>query len=492
MITLQDILYKVSLKTTSGDMGIQISGVQFDSRKVTKGDLFVAVKGLHADGHAYISEAIDNGACAIVCESEVKPIEDITIARTDNSARALGIIAANFYDNPSSKLQLVGVTGTNGKTTVATLLYSMFRKLGYHAGLLSTIHNKINDSIIASTHTTADAIQINQLLKKMVDAGCTHCFMEVSSHAIEQERIAGLQFNVAVFTNITHDHLDYHKTFDAYIRAKKKFFDELSSTAFALVNKDDKRWSVMLQNSSAQKKTYGVKSIADFKAKIISDTLQGLELEIDGRQAWFNMIGSFNASNILAAYGVGVLLNENPEDILLVLSAHVAVPGRFEKVTMRSKINAIVDYAHTPDALKNVLGTITTIRTRNEQLITVIGCGGDRDKQKRPTMAEIASRLSNRVIFTSDNPRNEEPEAIIADMTAGVPPQFFRKTLTIVDRKEAIKTALALAKDNDIVLVAGKGHEDYQEIKGERRYFSDKEVLIELESLMYDNQTGKA
>ncbi len=325
----------------------------------------------------------------------------------------------------------------------------------------------------------------------MVDAGCTHCFMESSSHAIDQNRIAGLQYDVAVFTNITHDHLDYHQTFDAYIKAKKKFFDELSGDAFALVNTDDKRGTVMLQNTTAQKRTFGIRSLGDFKAKILSNSLQGLELDIDNHKAWFNLIGDFNAYNLLAAYAVGVLLDETPEEVLVALSALPAVPGRFEKVPLKSKVIAIVDYAHTPDALSNVLKTITNVRTKNEQVITVVGCGGNRDKEKRPIMAEIACKMSDRVIFTSDNPRNEEPEVIIEEMKKGVPPQDFRKTLTVVDRKEAIKTALALANDYDIILVAGKGHEDYQEIKGVKKDFSDKQVLIELESMMFNDKTGQ-
>lgn len=491
MILLKDILYKVSLQSASGDMNIPIMGVQFDSRKVEKGDLFVAVKGTQVDGHDYIQAAIDKGAVAIVCQEEQTPIDGITTAKTSDSSRALAIIAANYYGNPSSRLKLIGVTGTNGKTTIATLLYNLFRKLGYNTGLLSTILNKINDEEVSSTHTTGDALQINKLLKQMVEAGCTHCFMESSSHAIDQNRIAGLQFDVAVFTNITHDHLDYHQTFDAYIKAKKKFFDELSSDAFALVNTDDKRGRIMLQNSMAQKRTFGVKSMGDFKAKILSNSLQGLELDIDNQKVWFNLIGDFNAYNLLAAFGVAMLLDESPDDTLVALSSLTAVPGRFEKIQLKSQVIAIIDYAHTPDALNNVLKTIDNARTKNEQVITVVGCGGNRDKDKRPIMAEIACKLSDKVIFTSDNPRDEEPEAIINEMQAGVPPSAFRKTLTVIDRKEAIKTALALANEDDIILIAGKGHEDYQEIKGVKKDFSDKKVLIELDSMMYNDKTGQ-
>lgn len=484
MILLKDILYKVSLEATSGDMNIPIKKVHFDSRKVEKGDLFVAVKGTQVDGHKFIQSAIEKGASAIVCEEKINPLENTTLVQTESSSRALGIIASNYYGNPSSKLKLVGVTGTNGKTTIVSLLFNLFRKLGYNAGLLSTILNKINDEELASTHTTGDALQINALLKKMVDAGCTHCFMEASSHAIDQNRIAGLSYDIAVFTNITHDHLDYHQTFDAYIRAKKKLFDELESDAFALVNTDDKRGKIMLQNTKAERRTFSVKTMSDFKAKILSNSLQGLELDIDNFRIWFNLIGDFNAYNLAAAFGVGVLLDEDPEQVLVALSSLKAVPGRFERIPLKSKIIAIIDYAHTPDALKNVLKTIENVRTKNEQVITVIGCGGNRDKEKRPIMAEIACSLSDRVIFTSDNPRDEEPESIIEEMKLGVRASDFRKVLSITDRKEAIKTSLALANDEDIILIAGKGHEEYQEIKGVKRDFSDKKTLLELEGLM--------
>jgi len=491
MILLKDILYKVSLQATSGDMNIPISKVQFDSRKVDKGDLFVAIKGTQVDGHEFIQAAIDNGASAIICEEEITPLGNVTVVQTESSSRALGIIASNYYGNPSSKLKLVGVTGTNGKTTIVFLLYSLFRKLGYNAGLLSTILNKINDDVVPATHTTGDALQINQLLKKMVDAGCTYCFMEASSHAIDQNRIAGLNYDVAVFTNITHDHLDYHQTFDAYIKAKKKLFDELYPGSYALVNTDDKRGRIMIQNTRAEKKTFGVKSMCDYKAKILSNSLQGLELEIDNFKIWFNLIGDFNAYNLVAAYGVAVLLDEDPEQVLVALSAIKPVPGRFERIPLKSKVIAIIDYAHTPDALSNVLKTISSIRTRNEQVITIVGCGGNRDKEKRPIMADIACKLSDRVIFTADNPRDEDPEKIIEEMKRGVRPTDFKKVLTIVDRKEAIKTSLALAKNMDIILIAGKGHEDYQEIKGVKKDFSDKKTLLELESLMFNDSPNQ-
>lgn len=491
MILLKDILYKVSLLATSGEMNIPIEKVQFDSRKVAKGDLFVAVKGTQVDGHNFIRTAVEKGALAIICEQEIAPIENITIVKTENSAQALGIIASNYYKNPSSKLKLIGVTGTNGKTTTVTLLFNLFRELGYNVGLLSTILNKINEEELSSTHTTGDALQINQLLKKMVDAGCTHCFMEVSSHAIDQNRIAGLHYDVAVFTNITHDHLDYHQTFDAYIKAKKKLFDDLDTGSFALVNTDDKRGRIMLQNTKAEKKTFGVRAMSDFKARIISNSLQGLELEIDNFKIWFNLIGEFNAYNLITAYGIGMLLGEDPEQVLVSLSSLRPVSGRFERIPLKSKVIAIIDYAHTPDALNNVLKTIDSVRTHNEQVITVVGCGGNRDKEKRPIMADIACQLSNRVIFTSDNPRDEEADAIIEEMKHGVRASDFKKTLTIIDRKEAIKTALALSHEQDIILIAGKGHEEYQEIKGVKKDFSDKRTLLELEALMSNDKTDQ-
>jgi len=491
MILLKDILYKVSLQATFGDMNIPIRQVQFDSRKVEKGDLFVAVRGTQVDGHKFIQTAIENGAAAIIGEDALLPSLKVTQVQTESSSKALAIVASNFYGNPSSKLKLVAVTGTNGKTTIVTLLHQLYRKLGYNTGLLSTISNKINDTELASTHTTGDALQINKLLSKMLEENCTHCFMEASSHAIDQNRVSGLGFDVAVFTNITHDHLDYHKTFDAYIEAKKKLFDELDPGSFALVNTDDKRGKIMLQNTKADKKSFGINTMSDFKAKIISNSLEGLELEIDNFKIWFNLIGDFNAYNISAAYGVCVLLGEDPEEALVALSALNPVPGRFERIPLKSKIIAIVDYAHTPDALNNVLKTVTSVRTKNEQVITVVGCGGNRDKEKRPIMAEIACKLSDRVIFTSDNPRDEDPEAIIEEMKQGVRASDFRKVLSIIDRKEAIKTSLALAKANDIIIIAGKGHEDYQEIKGKKKNFSDKHTLLELEAHMFNDDPKK-
>lgn len=478
MKALRDILYKVKIIATSGDMNSEVAGVAFDSRKVLPGFLFVAIKGRQSDGHQFIEKAIELGATVIVCEKLPEAVSDkATFVNVKSSSKALGIIASNFYDNPSEKLKLVGVTGTNGKTTVATLLFKLFSSLDYKVGLLSTVVNKIVDKEIPATHTTPDPIQINELLIKMLEAGCTHCFMEVSSHAVDQGRIEGLNFTGAIFTNITHDHLDYHHTFESYIRAKKGFFDGLSSDAFAIVNIDDKRGMVMLQNSKAKKQTYGLKKMADFKAKIITNSIEGLELEIGDRNVWFKLIGDFNAYNLLAVYGTACLLGEDPEMILMKLSSITGAAGRFELVRPGSKFTAIVDYAHTPDALKNVLETIEHFRTGNEQVIAVVGCGGDRDKTKRPLMAAIACKYSNKVIFTSDNPRSEDPLEIIREMQKGVGPSEAKKTLVMPDREEAIKTACMLAKEKDIILVAGKGHETYQEIKGIKHPFDDKEVL---------------
>jgi UDP-N-acetylmuramoyl-L-alanyl-D-glutamate--2,6-diaminopimelate ligase len=485
MAVLKDILYKVSLTSTSGNMEVDVNHIAFDSRKVIDGSLFIAVKGTITDGHEYLSKAIKSGAVAIVCEVLPDYLEDgITYVTVGNSAASLGVIASNFYGNPSEKLDLVGITGTNGKTTTVTLLYHLYLKLGYKTGLLSTVENKINEQTIPSTHTTPDPIQLNELLAQMIKESCTHCFMEVSSHAIDQHRIEGLRFTGAVFTNISHDHLDYHKTFDEYIRVKKRMFDGLHKQAFALVNIDDRRGAVMLQNTKAIKQTYAMKSMADFKAKMLTNTLQGIELEIDNKNAWFKLIGDFNGYNLLAAYGTAVLLGEDSDEVLTQLSILDAAPGRFQQVISTSAVTAIVDYAHTPDALKNVLETINSFRTGNEQLITVVGCGGDRDKTKRPLMASIATKLSNKVILTSDNPRNENPDTIINDMKKGVSPSDFKKMLVLSDREEAIKTACLLADGKDIILVAGKGHETYQEIDGVKNHFDDREVLGRMLDLM--------
>jgi UDP-N-acetylmuramoyl-L-alanyl-D-glutamate--2,6-diaminopimelate ligase len=485
MVLLKDILYKVSLISVAGDTNKTISSVCFDSRAVQQGSLFIATKGTQVDGHAYIEKSIDAGAIAIVCEViPEKKREGITYVEVNNAHLALGIIAANFYGNPSSKLKLVGVTGTNGKTTAVTLLHQLFQKLGYNTGMLSTVENKINDKIIPSTHTTPDAITLNQLLNQMLEAGCTHCFMEVSSHALIQHRTAGLKFVGGLFTNITHDHLDYHKTFEEYIKAKKLFFDGLSSSSFALVNIDDKRGMVMMQNTKAKKNTFALRTQADFKAKIKSNTFQGLELEIDNKDVWFKLIGSFNAYNLLGVYGIAVLLEEDKDEVLTQLSNLHSARGRFDQVLSDTNITAIVDYAHTPDALKNVLDTINDLRQGVEKIITVVGCGGNRDATKRPIMADIACKLSDKVIITSDNPRNEEPESIIAEMQKGVSLTNQKKTLTILDRKEAIKIACTLANPNDIILVAGKGHETYQEIKGVKYPFDDKLIVKEMFQLL--------
>lgn len=486
MIILKDILYKISLLATSGDMEVSISEIVFDSRKVTEGSLFVATRGTHVDGHDFIDMAIEKGAQAVVCEELPQVLKsDITYIQVADAAKALGILGANFYGNPSAKLKLVAVTGTNGKTTIATLLYQLFGAMGYTSGLLSTVQNEIAGKVIPATHTTPDAIQLNALLAQMVKAGCTHCFMEASSHAIVQQRIAGLQFAGAIFSNISHDHLDYHKTFDEYIKAKKMLFDQLPSTAFALTNVDDKRGMVMLQNTKAAKHTYGLKGLADFKGKILSNTLQGLELDINNRQVWFKLIGDFNAYNLLAVLGTAVLLEESEEEVLMQLSSLAGAKGRFEQIQTANKITAIIDYAHTPDALENVLKTIQGVRAGNEKVITVVGCGGNRDTTKRPVMAEIAAKLSDQVILTSDNPRDEDPAMIIQEMQQGIPISQMRKALSIVDRREAIKTACVMAAPGDIILIAGKGHEDYQEIKGVKHHFDDKEVASEFLKMIH-------
>jgi UDP-N-acetylmuramoyl-L-alanyl-D-glutamate--2,6-diaminopimelate ligase len=478
MRELKDILYKVALTSSYGDMSTEVRGICFDSRKVETGFAFVAVKGTVSDGHDFIQKAIDLGAATVICERIPETIvEKVTYVTVKDSAAALGIMSSNFYGSPSDKLKLTGITGTNGKTTTATLLYQLFSGLGYNVGLISTVENRIVDEVVPSTHTTPDPIQLNELLKRMVDKGCNHVFMEVSSHAVDQERISGLKFTGAVFTNITHDHLDYHKTFENYIKAKKKFFDELSSDSFALVNADDKRGMVMLQNTKATKYTYGLKKMTDFKGKIITNSIEGLELEVANKNVWFKMIGDFNAYNLLAVYGAAVLLGEDSDEVLTQLSLLKGAPGRFEQVLPGSRITAIVDYAHTPDALKNVLETIAQFRTGNEQVITVVGCGGNRDKTKRPLMASIACKLSDKVVITSDNPRDEDPMEIIREMQSGITPSEVKKTLVMADREEAIKTACMLAKDKDIILVAGKGHETYQEIKGIKYPFDDREVV---------------
>ncbi|PKP51126.1 MAG: UDP-N-acetylmuramoyl-L-alanyl-D-glutamate--2,6-diaminopimelate ligase [Bacteroidetes bacterium HGW-Bacteroidetes-12] len=478
MKQLKDILYKTGIEELVGSTNLTVEKICFDSRKVEKNSLFVAVSGTVVDGHQYINQTIENGAIAIICEVfPEKLIENITYVRVKNSSAALGIIAANFFDNPSSEIKLVGITGTNGKTTTATLLHELFTQLGHKSGLLSTVINKIGSENFPSTHTTPDAIQLNALLRMMVDEGCSYCFMEVSSHAIHQHRIAGVDFTGAVFTNITHDHLDYHKTFDEYIKAKKMFFDNLPNKAFALVNKDDKNGMVMLQNCQANKYSFGLKTMTDFSCKVLESDFSGMLLNIDNNEVWTKLIGGFNAYNLLSIYATAILLNQDKLEVLTAISNLVSVEGRFQYIKSAENVAAIVDYAHTPDALKNVLSTIKEIRTGNEKVITVVGCGGNRDKEKRPIMTKIACDFSDKVILTSDNPRNENPEQIITDMRAGVEPLHFKKVLAITNREEAIKTACALAEANDIILVAGKGHEKYQEINGEKFPFDDMEVL---------------
>jgi UDP-N-acetylmuramoyl-L-alanyl-D-glutamate--2,6-diaminopimelate ligase len=478
---LKDILYKVSLNSVSGSTDVKINGIFFDSRLVGEGSLFVATSGTQSDGHQFIDKSIEKGAVAVICQAMPAVLKPgITYVQVLDSSMALGIIASNYYGNPSSKLKLVGVTGTNGKTTTVTLLHKLFMNMGYRTGMLSTVENKINEEIIPSTHTTPDAVSLNHFLSKMVESGCTHCFMEVSSHAVVQHRISGLHFKGGVFTNITHDHLDYHKTFDEYIKAKKGFFDALGSDAFALVNADDKRGMVMLQNTKANRNTFALKTMADFKAKIITNSFSGLEMDVDGKQVWFKLIGNFNAYNLMGVYGAAVLLGEDKDETLTQLSNLDSARGRFERIVSKSGITAIIDYAHTPDAVENVLETIKDSKQGKEQVITVIGCGGNRDATKRPLMADIATKLSDRVILTSDNPRDEEPQAIIEQMEKGVSITNKKKTLSILDRKEAIKTACMLAKEGDIILIAGKGHEDYQEIKGVKHHFDDKETVKEL------------
>jgi UDP-N-acetylmuramoyl-L-alanyl-D-glutamate--2,6-diaminopimelate ligase len=483
--TIQQLISNTETKQIAGSTEITVLHLTYDSRQVGEGSLFFAVKGTQVDGHEFIPAVIEKGAAAIVCETLPATLdESVTYIKVNNTSEAMAHIAAEFYDHPSKKLKLTAITGTNGKTTVATLLFKLFRAFGHHVGLLSTVQNQIDDEVIPSTHTTPDSIRINELLELMVERGCEYCFMEASSHAIDQHRIAGLHFAGTVFNNITHDHLDYHKTFDNYIKAKKKLFDDLNEDAFALTNKDDKNGMVMLQNTKATRYTYSLNSMADFKAKIIESDFNGMLLNIDGEEAWFRLVGNFNAYNLLAVYGSAFLLGKSKKEIITLLSNIESVKGRFDYVRSANGIIGIVDYAHTPDALKNVLSTINELRTTNEQLITVVGCGGNRDATKRPVMADVASELSTKAIFTSDNPRNEDPEAILDEMQKGVKPLHYKKMLRISDRREAIKTAVSMAKKGDIILVAGKGHENYQEIKGVKHHFDDKEVLAEMFELM--------
>lgn len=481
MKKLSDILYKVNLLELSGTTGMEITGVCFDSRKAAPGCLFVAVRGTATDGHEFINTAIERGAVAVVFENlmELKK-NNVSYLKVGDSALALAIIAENFFNNPSEKIKVVAVTGTNGKTTVATLLYNLFTGMGYKCGLLSTIENRIADKTVASSHTTGDAVQISDLLYRMWKSDCTYCFMEASSHAIHQQRIAGLKFTGAVFTNLSHDHLDYHKTFKDYISAKKKLFDYLPADAFALVNADDKRGMVMLQNTRARKFTYSVSGMGDFRARIVETSFQGMLLMMDGEELYTLLVGNFNAYNLLAIYGTAMLLGEQKIPVLTMLSKLKPAEGRFDYIISKvNRIMGIVDYAHTPDALEKVLLTIKKIRTGNEQVITVVGCGGDRDAAKRPVMARVASELSDRVILTADNPRSEDPLAILDQMKEGIVPLKTGKVLTIPDRKEAIRTAVSLSAKGDIILLAGKGHEKYQEIKGVKYPFDDRELLTE-------------
>lgn len=477
---LQDVLYGVAITNLVGSTNREISMLAFDSREVQPNAVFFAVRGSLSDGHKFISQTITSGAAVIICEELPEQKNDaVTFIVVEDTSVALGIMAANYHGNPSAALKLIGITGTNGKTTIATILFKLYRSLGFDTGMISTVQNQINEQVIPATHTTPNPLALNQLLRQMVDAGCTYCFMEVSSHAVVQHRIEGLTFTGGVFSNITHDHLDFHKTFDNYIKAKKAFFDGLPKTAFALTNADDKNGMVMLQNTRATKKTYALKQLADYKGRIIENRFSGLNLEVDEVDVFFKLVGSFNAYNLLAVYGTALLLGQEKVQVLTLLSNLTGAEGRFDYVSNSKQIIGIVDYAHTPDAVQNVLSTINDIRKGTEQVITVIGCGGDRDKTKRPVMAQVACDWSDKVILTSDNPRTENPHQILEEMEAGVSPTNRRKTLTIADRKEAIKTACHLAKPGDIILIAGKGHEKYQEINGVRYHFDDKEVLTE-------------
>lgn len=480
MAELKDILYKVTINAVVGSTSVNVNAIHFDSRQVKKGDVFVAIKGTMVDGHDYIDKAVSLGALAVVCEVLPSEIHNgITYIEVENTSSALAYMASNYYENPSGNLRLVGVTGTNGKTTVTTLLYQLFKNAGYKVGLLSTVKIMVDTKEYKATHTTPDSLTINKYLKLMNDVGVEFCFMEVSSHGIHQKRTEGLQFEGGVFTNLSHDHLDYHASFAEYRDVKKSFFDHLPKQAFALVNIDDRNGLVMLQNTKAKKNTYALKTYADYKVQVLENEFSGLLLKLNESELWTRLIGNFNAYNVAAIYGTAELLGLEKVEILRLISELESVSGRFQYLISDEKITAIVDYAHTPDALKNVLETINSIRTQNEDLITVVGCGGDRDKAKRPKMGHIASALSNKVIFTSDNPRSETPEAIIEDIEKGVEPQNFKKIVSISDRKQAIKTACQMASSKDIILIAGKGHETYQEIKGERFDFDDYQIVQE-------------
>ena len=480
MRNLQDILYKSGMTEVHGALDKKIHNISFDSRVINNDDIFVAIKGFVSDGHFFIEKAIDNGASVIICEDLPKVLnENLTYVVVKDASFALGVMSANFYDNPSTEIKLIGITGTNGKTTTTTLLHNLITDLGFVAGLISTVVNKIGKTEIPSTHTTPNPMALNELLRNMVDAGCEFCFMEVSSHAIHQNRIAGIQFDVAGFTNITHDHLDYHNTFKEYIKAKKAFFDNLPKQAIAITNVDDKNGLVMTQNTVAKVKTYATKSMADFKVKVIENSFSGLVLNINNQEIYTSLIGGFNAYNLNLVYAIATELGLDNLEVLTAMSKLKSVDGRFEYFKSDKNIIAIVDYAHTPDALKNVLSTINDVRTKNETVITIVGCGGDRDKTKRPVMAEIAAKNSDKTILTSDNPRTENPDEIIKDMQAGIPAERSARVMSITDRKEAIKVACALAIEGDIVLVAGKGHEKYQDVNGVKNPFDDYKIIKE-------------
>lgn len=475
---LNDIIKNIAAEQIVGSIEKDIADIQFDSRLTRVGSMFVAQRGVGADGHLFIGKAISGGAVAVVCEQLPEELQaDITYIKVADSNEALGLLASAFYGNPSENLNVVGVTGTNGKTSIATLLYEMFLKLGYKAGLLSTISYRINESEETASHTTPNALKIQQLMAEMVEAGCQYCFMEVSSHAVHQKRIAGIRFAGGIFTNLTHDHLDYHKTFAEYLKAKKTFFDSLSAESFAVTNIDDKNGMVMLQNTAAKKVTCSTRAMADYRCKMLENHFDGMLLNMDGQEIWTRFVGKFNASNLLAVYAAAIELGQNKNSVLTIISELVPVQGRFDTVRSADGKLAIVDYAHTPDALKNVLAAISEIRTRNEQVITVVGAGGDRDKTKRPEMAKEAVLASDKVILTSDNPRTEDPAQIIKDMEAGVQAQFKNKVVSIENRREAIKTAALIARPGDIILIAGKGHENYQDIKGVKHHFDDKEEI---------------
>ncbi|MGI9526264.1 MAG: UDP-N-acetylmuramoyl-L-alanyl-D-glutamate--2,6-diaminopimelate ligase [Weeksellaceae bacterium] len=482
---LSNVLYRVKLTNLIGDTSREVTGLCFDSRKVVSGDAFIAISGTQVDGHQFITKAIEKGAAIIVCEVLPEKIQDnITYVEVKNSAIAMGEMAANFYGNPTDNIQLIGITGTNGKTTCTTLLYELSEKLGYPAALISTINIKIHQKEIPSARTTPDIVEINRILAEAVEAGCAYAFMEVSSHGIHQHRIAGLKFSGASFTNISHDHLDYHKTFKNYIEAKKQFFDDLDKSAFALTNLDDRNGLVMLQNSNAKKKSFALKTDADYKGKVLENQFQGMLLNFDGTEFWTSLVGTFNASNLLLVYSISQELGWKKEEVLEKLSELKNVEGRFETFTSTSGIVTIVDYAHTPDALENVTQTIQSIRTRNEKLFVLVGTGGDRDKTKRPEMAKVAVTEADTAILTSDNPRTENPEAILQDMEEGIPAQYVNKYLKITDRREAIKTAFRLATTGDIILIAGKGHETYQEVNGIKHPFDDMEIAVQIANQM--------